>query len=150
MLEEKKLSFSMENVKKKVCSSCRICAEVKPHFYIPPEGTLVKPTRPMERLSIDFKGSVPSVTSNTYLLVIIDEYLQFPFVFPCPNMHTTMIIKALDRLFSLTGMPWYIHLDRGASFMSTLFKKGSLQVKLYPIFQPATHKLNDLIVQYGR
>ena len=107
----------MEDVKK-VYSSSRICVEVKPHFYIPPEGTIIKATKPMERLSIDFKGPIPFVTSNTYLLVVIDEYSQFPFVFPCPNMHTTMIIKALDRLFSLTRMPCYIHSDRSVSFMS--------------------------------
>ena len=72
----------------------------------------------MEKLSIDFKEPIPSITSNMYLLVVVDKYSQFPFVFPCPNMHITTIIKALDRLFSLTGMPCYIHSDRGASFMS--------------------------------
>ena len=91
----------------------------------------------MERLSIDFKGPVPSVTSNTYLLVVIDEYLQFPFVFPCPNMHTTTIIKALDRLFSLTGMPSYIHSHRGTSFMPKelrdyLVQKGVATCKTTP------------------
>ena len=99
--------------KKRVSSSYRICAR----FHIPPEGTLIKATRPMEKLSIGFKGPVPSVTSNTYLLVV-DKYSRFPFVFPCPNMYTTTIIKALDRLFSLTGMPCDIHTDRGMSFMS--------------------------------
>ena len=116
-VREKNLPFSTEDVKK-VCSSCWICAEVKPCFYIPPEDTLIKATRPMERLSNDFKGPVPSVTSNTYLLIVIDKYLRFPFVFPYPNMHITTIIKALDRLFSLTGMPCYIHSDRSAPFMS--------------------------------
>ena len=72
----------------------------------------------MERLSIDFEWPVASLTSNMYILVITDEYLQLPFVFPCPNMHTTTIIKALDELFRLTGIPCYIHSDRGASFMS--------------------------------
>ena len=134
-VKEKNLLFSTDV--KKVCSSCRICAEVKPCFYIPPEGTLIKATRPMERLSIDFKRPVPSVTSNTYLLVVIDEYSRFPFVFPCPNMNTTMIIKALDRLFSLTGMSCYIHSDRGASFMSKelrdyLVQKGVATSKTTP------------------
>ena len=71
----------------------------------------------MERLSIDFKWFLPSVTSNTYLLIVIDEYSEFTFVFPYPNMHTTMIIKALDRLFCLTETPCYIHSDRGVSFI---------------------------------
>ena len=53
---------------------CSSCTEVKPRFYISPEGTLIKITRPMERLSIDFKEPILSVTTNTYLLVVIDEY----------------------------------------------------------------------------
>ena len=132
----KKLPFSMEDLKK-VCSSCRICVEVKTCFYIPPEGILIKATRPTERLSIDFKRPVPSVISNMYLLVVIDEYLWFPLVFLCPSMHTITIIKALDRLFNLTGMLCYIHSDRGASFMSKelrdyLIQKGAATSKTMP------------------
>ena len=80
----------------------------------------------MERLSIDFKGPIPSVTSNTYLLIVIDEYSEF-FVFSCPNMPTNTIIKALDWLFSLTGMPCYIHSDRCAFFMSKELKDYLIQ-----------------------
>ena len=91
----------------------------------------------MERQSTEFKGPAHSVTSNTYLPVVIDEYSRFPFVFPCPNMHTTTIIKALDRLFSLNEMPCYIHSDRGASFMSKelrdyLVLKGVVTSKTTP------------------
>ena len=95
----------------------------------------------MEKLSIDFKGPITSVTRNTYLIVVI-EYSWFPFVFPCPNMHTTMIIKALDRLFSLTCMPSYIDSNRGAYFIQ--------KVKLCPITQPAMHKLNNLMALFRR
>ena len=138
LLEKKNLPFSIEDVKK-VCSSCRICAEVKLRFYIPPEGSLIKATRPIERLSIDFKEPVPSVTSNTYLLGVIDKYLRFPFVFPCPNMHPTMIIKALGKLFNLTGIPCYIHLGRGISSMSKelrnyLIQKGVATSKAMPYY----------------
>ena len=135
-----------------MCSSCWISAEVKLCFYIPPESTLIKATRPIKRLSIDFKGPVPSVPSNTYLLVVIDEYLWFLLVFPCLNMHTTRIIKALDRLFSWTGIPCYIRSDKVMSFMSKelrgyLVQKG---VTSKIITQPAMHKLNNLMVLYGR
>ena len=80
-----------------MCSLCRIFDEIKPRSSIPPERTLIKATRSMERPSIDFKGPVPSVKNNTYLLVVIDEYSQFP----CPNMHTTTILKALGQLLWL-------------------------------------------------
>ena len=117
----KNLPFSTEDVKR-VCTSCKVCAELKPRFYRPPEGTLIKATQSMERLSIDFKGPLPTTTHNPYLLTVIDEYSRFPFAFPCPNMNTTTVIKCLEQIFSLCGMPSYIHSDRGASFMSKELK----------------------------
>ena len=57
----KNLPFSIEDVKK-ICSDCKICAELKPQFFRLPNGKLIKATHPMERLSIDFKGSLPSAT----------------------------------------------------------------------------------------
>lgn len=52
------LPYSLEEVKS-VIRSCPTCAEVKPRF-INQIGTLVKATRPFERLSIDFKGPLPT------------------------------------------------------------------------------------------
>ena len=65
----KNLTYSTEEIKK-VCSSCRICAELKPHFHRPQIGTLIKSTQPIERLNIDFKGPLPSATQNKYFLAI--------------------------------------------------------------------------------
>ena len=116
-VRSKNLPYSTEDVKR-VCASCKVCAELKPRFYQPPAGTLIKATQPMERLSIDFKGPLPTATRNSYLLTVIDEYSRFPFAFPCPNMSTATVIKCLEQIFSLCGMPNYVHSDQGASFMS--------------------------------
>ena len=121
-IRSKNLPYSTDDVKK-VCSSCRICAELKPQFYQPLAGQLIKATKPMERWSIDFKGPLRSSTRNTYMLTIVDEYSRFPFAIPCPNMTTTNVIKCLDELFVLCGAPDYIHSDRGASFMSQELKE---------------------------
>ena len=116
-VKTRNLPFSTEEVKR-VCSHCRICSELKPRFYKSPQGTLIKATKPMERLGLDFKGPLPSVTRNKYLLTIIDEYSRFPFGIPCPDMNSGTVIKSLDTLFTLCGMPGYVHSDRGKSFMS--------------------------------
>jgi len=65
---------------------CRTCAEVKPRFFKPAPGTLIKATRPWERVSIDFKGPVQG--PKPYLFVSIDECSRFPFVFACSSMTT--------------------------------------------------------------
>jgi len=66
------LPFSTEDVTT-VCSSYGICAELKPQFYCPGRGALIKATKPFERLGLDFKGPLPSQTRNIYLLVVVDD-----------------------------------------------------------------------------
>jgi len=52
--------------------------------------------QPMERLNLDFEGPLQSNSNNNYLLVVIDKYSRFPFVFPCRDMATSTDIKCLD------------------------------------------------------
>ncbi|XP_026315169.1 uncharacterized protein K02A2.6-like [Hyposmocoma kahamanoa] len=121
-LKSKNLPYSTEEIKN-MTKSCKICSEIKPRFYKPTiDPVLIKATSPMERLSIDFKGPVPSNTRNKYILTVIDEYSRFPFAFPCPDMNSSTVIKHLNEIFMLFGMPSYLHSDRGTCFISTEVK----------------------------
>ena len=111
------LPFSVEEVKR-IRNSCRTCAEIKPRFYKPKTGVMIKATQPFERLNLDFKGPLPSKTRNRYILTVVDEYSRFPFAFPCSDISAAAIIQCLCSLFAIFGSPAYIHSDRGASFMS--------------------------------
>ena len=71
---------------------------------------------------MDFKGPLPSSSKNRYILTIIDEYSRFPFAFACPNLETSTVIKCLEQLFAIFGMPNYIHSDRGQSLMAKELK----------------------------
>lgn len=113
----KNLPYSLEDVRRTV-NSCPICCECKPVFHRPDPVQLIKATQPFERINIDFKGPLPSNDKNKYFLNVVDEFSRFPFVFPCPDVSTPTVIKCLTTLFSLFGMPAYVHSDRGASFMS--------------------------------
>ncbi|KRZ96807.1 Pro-Pol polyprotein [Trichinella sp. T8] len=117
----KNLPYTMEEIQR-MTNSCRVCAELKPRFFKGDSGKLIKATAPFERLSIDFKGPLPSTSSNRYILTVVDEYSRFPFAFPCPDISTQTVIKCLTQLFYLFGMPAYIHTDRGSSFMSNDLK----------------------------
>ena len=106
----KNLPFSLEEVKR-TCSHCKVCAELKPRFFKPTvTNNLIKATRPWERISIDFKG--PVAGPRKYLFVIIDEYSRFPFAYPCRDMTSNTVIRCLSSLFSLVGLPEYVHSDR--------------------------------------
>ena len=121
-VKTRNLPYSMEEIRK-INSSCRECAEVKPRFYKPEPAHLIKSTQPFERLNLDFKGPLPSTNSNKYFLHIVEEYSRFPFVFPVSDLTTTTVINCLCSLFSMFGMPSYIHSDRGSSFMSRELKQ---------------------------
>ena len=117
----KNLPFSLDEVKRTI-DLCKTCAEVKPKF-VKYTGTLITATRPLQRISLDFKGPVPSSSKNKYLLTAIDEYSRFPFAFPVCDTSSETVIKCLCSLFCLVGMPETIHTDRGTGFTSGQLKE---------------------------
>ena len=68
-------------------------------------------TGPMHRISIDFNWPLPTAICNRYLLVIVDEYSWFPFLYTCTDMQTSTVKNYLELLFSMSGMPDYIDSD---------------------------------------
>ena len=120
-VRSRNLPFSVDDVRK-MCRSCQVCCECKPQFNKPEPSKLVKATQPLERLNIDFKGELSSVSGNSYILTIVDEYSRFPFAYPCKDMKTTTVIENLCKVFEVFGLPAYVHSDRGPSFMSKALK----------------------------
>jgi len=52
------------------------------------------------------------------MLTVVDEYSRFPFAFPCRSSDAETVISCLNQLFTLFGMPAYIHSDRVSAFVS--------------------------------
>jgi len=46
------------------------------------------------------------------MLTVVDEYSRFPFAFPCRSTDAETVIFCLNQLFTLFGMPAYIHSER--------------------------------------
>jgi len=60
-----------------VVSNCKICVEVKPRYCRSASATLIKAMRPMEHFSLDFKGPLPSLSGNSNLSIVSNEYYRF-------------------------------------------------------------------------
>ena len=114
----KKLPFSLSDVKN-VIQACKDCSEVKASFLKPEDKTsLIKATQPFERISIDFKRPILSISKNNCLLVVVNEFSRFPFAYACPDIKSATVIEKLTHLFSIFGFPCYVYSDQGSSFMS--------------------------------
>ena len=93
----KNLPFSFDDVKN-VVKAYIDYSEVKVKFLKPKENfNLMKATKPFESINLDFKGPVPTTSGNKYMLVIIDEYLRFPFVYACKNLKASTISRKTYR-----------------------------------------------------
>ena len=110
-VKSRNLPFSIEEIKR-ITESCKTCRECKPQYYHPASSHLIEATQPFEGLSLDFKGPLPTNNQNKFMLTIIDEYSRFPFAFPCKDVSAQSIIECLCQLFSIFGMPAFIHSDR--------------------------------------
>lgn len=124
-VRSKNLPFSIDDIKR-MTNACRCCSEIKPRFY-KNEGQLIKATSPFERLNLDFKGPLPSVSRNRFILTIVDEFSRFPFAIPCSDISAVTVITHLRNIFSLFGMPVYIHsLQRIIVYVA--------RIKIFPYF----------------
>ena len=103
--------------------ACTDCSEVKVKFLKPKDNfNLIKATKLFKRISLAFKGPLPTISGNKCILVIIDEYSRFPFVYAYKNLKASTIIEKLTDLFCIFGLPSYEHTDQGSNFMSYKFK----------------------------
>ena len=145
-VRQKNLPYSLADVKK-ACEMCQTCAEIKPNFFSPPLGTLIKATKPMERLNIDFKGPLPSTSKNKYFLCIVDEYSRFPFVYPCSDMSTPTVTRCFDNLFHLFGTCSFVHSDRWKSFKAKELKDYFLAKGIPTSYSTPYHPLGNSQVE---
>lgn len=148
-LKQKNIVASVNEVRNMV-KSCWIYQEIKPRFFNKSTNTqLIKATHSFYRIHIDFKGPLSSATGNKYFLTIADECSRFPFAIPCADILTPTVIKYLCSIFSLFGLPGYVHSDRGPSFLSEELKQWfhlkNIRTSKTPFFPAALHSIRSLL-----
>ena len=89
---------------------------------------LFPPSEPLEYISIDVMGPLPTTSAgNKYLLVIVDRFSKLAAAVPLKKQDSDHTCSALlDRWFSYYGLPIAILSDDGSNFSSKftqVFKK---------------------------
>ena len=110
----------MKNQTNSFVKECRICSLVKPNFKKPPLGPVITKS-PFECLACDF-AILPESNGFKYLLVVVDVYSRYPFIFPTKSMEAATVIEKFAEIFSMYGYPDAILSDRGANFESETFQ----------------------------
>jgi len=117
--------------------SCMACAQAKaPHHR--PYGMLKQlpvPDQPWNSISMDFIEQLPSSSSFTAILVVIDQLSKQAIFIPT---HDTITSPELAQLFLLHifakhGIPAHVMSDRGSEFISHFFRSlgKALDMKLH-------------------
>ena len=110
-------------------AKCRICSLVKPRYYDPLLNPLIAKA-PFECLAIDHIGPLPPSQGYRYLLVMIDMYSRYPFVFPVKSLGTVEVTECLKKVFAMFGYPDSILSDRGTAFESNDFQNFCTERKI--------------------
>ena len=97
--------------------TCKQCQSVK---QAPPKAPLhpwVWPTRPWERIHIDFAG--PCL--NTMFMIVTDAHSKLPEIIQMKETTAPKTIQELLKLFATYGLPLHVVTDNGPQFTSTDF-----------------------------
>ena len=63
-------------------------------------------------------GHSLSKSKNTQILTIVNAFTKFTILEAVPSTKTKYVLKALEQLFSIFGVPSRIICDRGSAFTS--------------------------------
>jgi len=127
--------------------ACKLCCLSKPAQNTK-LGLLASEVanRPFEKLFIDYVGPFPrSRSGNSSLLVCVDAFSKFCWLFPLRQMTTNLTVKSLKtHLFQHFGIPHQIVTDNGAQFTSKefhrfCFGRGIEHVTTSPYYPQPSH-----------
>ena len=103
-------------------NSCLACQAVNDSST--PKTPLIlskMPEAPWTEVSIDFFG--PLHPSNEYLMVLIDDYSRFPIIENVYSTKCSTIVRHLDSLLGVFGIPEILRGDNGPPFNSEDFRR---------------------------
>lgn len=145
---------NMRRYVQKYVAACLNCL-----YYKMPSGRrpgllhpIDKITVPFHTLHIDHLGPfIKSKKGNTQLIVIVDGFTKFSIIEPVRNTKSKYVIKALNYLMDIFGVPIRLISDRGTAFTSHSFKTFCTENGIKHILNAvATPRANGQCERYNR
>ena len=122
-----------------VAKSCSACAAVKQSPVKAPLHPWAWPSRPWQRVHIDFAGPF----LNKTFLIAVDAHSKWAEVVEMPQTTTARTISALRHMFATHGIPDQLVSDNGPQFTSTEFseftKSNGIKHTRSSPYHPATN-----------
>ncbi|CAG2247242.1 unnamed protein product [Mytilus edulis] len=135
---------NMDKSIEEYCKSCYGCQLVANPEKPEPMIRTSLPSKPWEQISADFLGPLPS---GEYLFTVVDYYSRWLEVtIMSKSTSADRVIDALDKMFTIHGLPISIATDNGPQFISDTFKKyldqnGIVHRRITPLWPAANGEI---------
>ena len=124
------------------CRSCAVCAaKNRPRPHEANMKPITEPSRPFEKIGIDFLGPLPKTENgNRYILVLSDYATRWPEAFATSDMKASTVAKILvDEVICRHSAPEELLSDQGRDFLADLIKEVCAYFKVKKINTTAYH-----------
>ena len=104
------------------CDECLRCKPILKHVRSPMKSFIAG--EPLQRMAVDILGKLHTTKNgNQYIAVCMDYFTKWVAFLPMPNHTASTIAQALiDKVFTVVGIPTYLHSDKGTDFCSNIFR----------------------------
>ena len=127
--------------------SCQECQAVKNAPPVAPLHPWVWPTKPWQRVHVDFAGPF----QGSMFFVAVDAHSKWPEVHLMSSTTTAKTLDVLRKIFSAHGLPDQIVSDNGPQFVSSEFayfmKQNGVKHTRSSPYHPSTNGLAERFVQ---
>ena len=113
--------YQREHVRKYIrcCPACQMMSQLK--IPIHTRGFTLASYEPMARLAIDSMGPFPpDEYGNTAIIVIIDTFTRYVFLYAVPDMTARSAMRALLIHNQIFGQPYQIVSDNGTQYCNEI------------------------------
>lgn len=144
---------NMQKLISEVTKNCDSCQRNKPiNYNASGKSSSHKPTKPLEKVSIDMMGPLPTGRGGThYILAILDVFSKYIRLYAIKRATTKSITnKLINDYIPTTGKPESIISDNGTQFTSKSWYNTLKENNIKCIFTTKYHPQANPVERYNR